>query len=100
MLHLASTHHGLRRTFLGELVLIFLNVPYARAGGGDGAFEESRGAERLRFSVASREHGPRPTSPHAPGFLVKAHAKSNAATIQRACANCDVRSCVRTTCSL
>ena len=32
MLHLASTHHGLSRTFLGELVMIVLNVPLRVSG--------------------------------------------------------------------
>jgi|ERR1043165_441995 hypothetical protein len=32
MLPLASTHHGLRRTFLGELVLIVPDVPVRASG--------------------------------------------------------------------
>src|ERR1043165_9783549 len=101
MLHLASTQPGLRRTFLRELVMDALNVPVRASGRRRrDSLGSSSAVERRRFSVASREHGPRPTSPPASEFLVRAHATSNAATIQRAGAKYDARPCVRTTRSL
>src|ERR1041385_8272785 len=83
MLRLASTQPGLRRTFSGELVMNALNVPVRASGRRRrDSFRKPRAVERRRFSVASREHGPRPTWPHALGFLVRTHAKSSASTFR------------------